>query len=80
MKGNGLERPANKKIEEAADEYADLRDQRMAVLAKEIAAKEKLLFIMHQHKLTTYKYDGRIVELLPTEKVKVRDEDDESDD
>lgn len=81
----GMERKTIKAIESAAEEYAELRDKRMAVLEKEVEAKARLLDVMHKHECTIYKFDDKIVEVLPTEKVKVRkagskaDEDDGED-
>lgn len=78
---SGLAKPTrHKAIEEAAEEYCDLRDARIAKLTKEIESKNKLLSLMHDHKLTVYRYDGKTVELLPTEKVKVKtDKEDDAD-
>ena len=82
----GMERKGVKQIEDAAEEYSELRDKRMALLEKEVAAKAKLIDVMHKHECTVYRYDDIVVQLLPTEKVKVRklsaeskDDDDEED-
>ncbi len=79
----GVERKKIKEIEDAAESYVALRDKRMALLEKEIESKAVLLDTMHKHKLTVYRLDdGRIVEVLPTEKVKVKasPEDGDGDD
>ena len=47
----------NKKIEElddAALAYVDIRDQRMTLTPKEVAAKERLIRLMEKNHLTEY--------------------------
>lgn len=84
MEGEGVTLPSIPEIDDAADAYIALRDKRIALLAKELAAKEELRNLMHSNKLKRYNYDDRIVELVETtEKVKVKkakDEDEEDDD
>lgn len=66
-----------KEIDEAAEEYVQLRDSRMATLKKEIDAKKTLIDLMHEHGVTSYKFeDGDDVErearLEAKEKLTVR--------
>lgn len=72
----GMERKAIKEIEKLADEYAELRDDRMAVLKNEVDAKAKLIDAMHRNGVNTYEFedDGETVtvELKSEEKVKVK--------
>ena len=63
----GIERPVIKAIEDAAEDYETIRDKRMALTEKEIEAKSKLLDLMKKHKCKLYRYDERIVELVPGE-------------
>lgn len=45
----GTERPVIKEIDKAADRYVALRDQRIAVLKKELDAKAVLIDAMQRH-------------------------------
>lgn len=90
---DGMERPAIKEIEEAADAYVAVRDKRMALTTKEVAAKTNLMQVMlaHEKDLSkngdgdlVYRFDDEIVILKPgksTVKVKTAhdDEEDEED-
>ena len=70
-------------LESAAQEYAELRDQRMELNAEESKLKQKLLNLMKQHGNTTYKRAGIEIKLVTDEetvKVKIRKpKDDERD-
>lgn len=46
----GTERPKIKEIEIAADAYTDVRDRRMKLTEKEVAAREKLIAVVLEHK------------------------------
>jgi hypothetical protein len=60
-------------LNDAALDYAELRDQRVAALAAEIQAKATLLDLMHSYKKTNYKYDNIFIEITPEgEKLKVK--------
>lgn len=89
----GMERPVIKEIEEAAESYRAVRDKRMALTEKEIAAKVNLIQVVSEHHrdLTRnekgelcYRYDDMIVVLKPgSPNVKVRaahDEEPEDED
>lgn len=52
---DGMAPPSIPDIDAAAESYADLRDQRMALLQREVAAKQSLLGLMKQHKQSTYR-------------------------
>jgi hypothetical protein len=90
----GTERPRITEIEEAADAYVSIRDKRMNLTVKEIAAREALVTTVQAHKseLTpngageyVYRYDDDLEVVLKPgkEKVKVRhastDDEDEDD-
>ena len=60
-------------IENAALDYAEIRDQRQELTTQEVDLKEKLLDLMHAKKLTEYKRNGISVKVvLEQENVKVR--------
>jgi hypothetical protein len=60
-------------IENAALDYAEIRDQRQELTTQEVDLKKKLLDLMHAKKLTEYKRNGISVKLVAeTETVKVR--------
>jgi len=85
----GTERPKIKEIEEAAEAYVTVRDRRMALTEKEVAAKEQLASLMHTHADTigrdaegglSYRYDDMLVTLKPKDEVlKVKHVSDEDD-
>lgn len=69
----GMEDSAIKPIEDAANEYVDVRDERMQLTESEVALKEKLLKLMHQHGKTVYKRGDIEIRVVPAdETVKVR--------
>jgi hypothetical protein len=60
-------------IENAALDYAEIRDQRQELTTQEVDLKKKLLDLMHAKNLTEYKRNGISVKLVAeTETVKVR--------
>jgi hypothetical protein len=69
-------------IENAALDYAEIRDQRQELTKQEVDLKKKLLDLMHAKKLTEYKRNGISVKVvLEQENVKVRvKSEDELDD
>ncbi len=75
----GIEAPSIPELDEAAEEYVEHRDKRIAVLTQEIAAKGVLLGLMKKHKLERYRYDDQIVEVLPSEKLKVKNANSEQE-
>lgn len=70
----GTEPPKIKAIEDAAAKYVDFRDARMEAGEEEIKLKAKLIDAMKEHKLSTYNFDGYMVELihLDEDQVKVK--------
>ena len=72
-----------KEVSDAAEEYENIRDKRVALLAQEVEANAALVEVMRKHKLTSYRDDGYTpsltVELKPkyaTIRAKVRREKD----
>jgi hypothetical protein len=81
----GTEAESIKEINDAAEAYVDVRDQRMALTKDEVTAKEKLTTLMLEHGLETYRDEDAspplVVTLVPGEaKVRVRSEGGSSDD
>lgn len=67
----GMENAAIKEIENAALDYVEGRDERMAATEKEVELKSALIAAMHKHEKTEYKR-GRISVKLVVEKEKVK--------
>jgi hypothetical protein len=68
-----IEDRAIKPLEDAAAEYAEIRDERMRMTAEENGQKMKLLALMKKHGKSTYDRDGIHIEIVAEEeKVKVR--------
>lgn len=53
----GTERPSIPEVEEAAEDYRALRDERMALAEKEAEAKRTLITKMKAHNQTAYRYE-----------------------
>ena len=68
----GMEPPSIPAIDQAAEEYADIRDSRMELTKEEVELQEKLKELMEKHKLTSYEYDGNLVTISADTKVKVK--------
>jgi hypothetical protein len=70
----GTERSQHKDVDAAADDYAEIRDERMEWTKKEVAAKTKLTDLMKKYELEEYENDDLIVtfEADVTEKVRVK--------
>jgi len=78
LPGVGDERIAA--IENAALDYAEIRDQRQELTKKEVECKKRLLDLMHAKKLTVYKRNGISVKVeVEEETVKVRVKESEDD-
>lgn len=67
-----LEPPNIPRLNDAAETYRIARDERMRLTEEEVEAADKLLALMHEHKLTTYEFDGLVVTVDTAEKVKVK--------
>lgn len=61
-------------VERATADYAAVRDERMGLTEDEVKLKAKLIEVMKQHGLTTYNFDGYMVELehIDEDNVKVK--------
>jgi hypothetical protein len=70
-----LEDTAIAPLEDAAQEYAGIRDERIGLSSSEHKLKTKVLALMKKHQKKTYVHDGieiRVVAEEETVKVKVR--------
>lgn len=68
-----IEDRAIKPLEDAAAEYAEVRDERMRLNEQESGLKAKLLSLMKKHGKTKYLHDGVSIEVVTEEEtVKVR--------
>jgi hypothetical protein len=79
----GLEDRAIKPLEEVAEEYAEIRDARVELTAREHALKVHALQLMKRYEKTIYRHDGIEITVVPGEddiKVRVKKADDESAD
>lgn len=73
MEGDGVSVPKIAEIEDIAEQYVDVRDRRMALTTQEVEAKGRLATVMHNHNLTRYPFDGKVVICEPgKEKLKVK--------
>ena len=66
-------------IENAALDYAEIRDERQALTKREVETKQKLIELMHKKELKEYKRNGISVKLVVEEesvKVRVKSEED----
>jgi hypothetical protein len=69
----GMEQREIRALQNAAHEYAEVRDQRMELTADEVKLKGKLLGLMKENKLEKYKYqDVEIRVVHEEETIKVR--------
>lgn len=72
-----MEDPEIEELEAKAEEYADVRDRRMALTPQEDQLKKDLLALMKKHDKKTYVHDGydiRIVAEEETVKVRIKKE------
>lgn len=74
----GMEDRMLEDLETAATDYAEIRDQRMALNKEEVQLKATLLSLMKKHGKENYKRDGIEVNIVHEEEtVKVRVKKDE---
>ena len=72
-----------KALQDAAMDYANIRDQRVALSAQEVDLKQKLIDLMHKHEKETYTYQGVTITLVMEQenvKVKIAKKDKDADD
>ncbi len=59
-------------LDKAAEKYTGFRDARMQNGVWEQEAAAGLLELMHSHKVTTYEFDGKMIEISQLERVRVK--------
>jgi hypothetical protein len=68
-----MEDPQIEELEGSAENYADIRDQRMELTKEETSLKDELLTLMKKHGKTSYVHDGYDIKVIvESEKLKVR--------
>ena len=82
MTGEGVERKVIKPLEDAIEAWNSIKEKRMALTEKEIAAKAVVTALMERHEVKLYQYDDdHEVVLLDTVKSrKIKQAGDEDDD
>lgn len=78
----GMENREIKELDDAALEYAEIRDERQDLTRKEVASKTALLGLMHKLKKSDYIAPGGAIEvhiIVEKEKVKVKIRKDDAD-
>jgi hypothetical protein len=82
----GLETPAIAELTDAARELKEVRRERMDLTKKEVEAAERVLALMHEHKLEVYRdtnfdppVEVSVVKGKEKVKVKLKDEDEEGE-
>ena len=68
----GFEGKSIKEVEDAAEDYVEARDSRMAKQKIEKDCHDRLMLLMGKHKLSAYEYDGKTVAVVEDKKVRVR--------
>ena len=68
---NGMEDREIAGLQVLAEDYAEVRDRRIAVGKKEQKFKQEILAEMHKNKKTHYEYGGVVIDVV-TEKEKVK--------
>ena len=75
----GMERRDLPEIEQAADRYREVRDERCALSKRESEAKATLIQLMQQKGRSYYSYNGLIIQLSNQANVKVKSKDEDDD-
>lgn len=76
----GTEDQLIKEIVDIAEEYQEIRDQRMALNKQESTLQQRLLEAMKRHDLNEYVFDGkRVFVVAGKQKVRVRSIDSETE-
>ena len=79
IEGPGVALPRFKDLDDATEEYVSVRNRRMALTEEEVAAKNALATLMHEHGLTVYRYNDYKVVILPgKENIKVKNAADDT--
>ena len=69
----GMENREIKELNDAAEEYASIRDERQQLTVQEVGLKAKVLSLMHKRKMNDYVFNGiEIHVIMEEETVKVK--------
>jgi hypothetical protein len=68
----GMEPVVNKEVEKLADEYVEIRDERMGLTKKEVELKAQLVGMLKGLKLSAYEHGEYHITLESLDKVKVK--------
>lgn len=69
----GMENREIKELNDAAEEYASIRDERQQLTVQEVGLKAKVLGLMHKRKMNDYVFNGiEIHVIMEEETVKVK--------
>jgi hypothetical protein len=68
----GAELPKIVAIERAAEEFVEVRNERMGLTKKEKEARLVVEALMREHELDSYEFDGQIINIEKTAKAVVR--------
>ena len=74
----GMAPPSIKEIDVQALRYVNCRDERMGMLKDEVDQQGKLEELLKKHGLNSYEFDGLVVEITASTKVKVRKKKDDA--
>jgi hypothetical protein len=68
-----MEDPAIEELEDSAENYSDIRDQRMELTREEVRLKTELLGLMKKHSKSSYTHNGYDIKVIvESEKLRVR--------
>ena len=62
----------DEEIADAVEKYVQVRDERMELTKKEVAANQVLVQVLKKHKRKAVSINGQLVELVNLEKAKVK--------
>lgn len=75
----GVEKPRVVAVEEAAEAFVEAHERRSDAAEREKVAKETLIDKMRGAKLSSYRFDGKLIVLEKLDKVTVKQARDEGD-
>jgi hypothetical protein len=67
----GMDPPSIPEIDQASDRFVDARNEWQALHAPMLEARKILEATMKKHQLEKYEYDGKVVQFVAEQKIKV---------
>lgn len=67
----GIERPKVVEIEKCVDDYVRFSEKHKALGEEKKSAGEALVMAMQRAKIKSYRYDGRVINLLEVDKIRI---------